>query len=162
MFFRLGAYDHDYHPDAIAWWRQAHPELGEPPRGWDAERAAACVAWVRFKQRYLAHALGRFAIALEVAGLGGVAPFHNLPAGEPWLSDLPGLGAAIHGPVGVDVYSPRRDLGKVRRRGLHLVGSATPLPLVPEAGVGFVPWLPPIDQPGDDDAERARDVLVAL
>jgi len=160
MFFRLGVYDHDYHPDAIAWWRAAHPELGEPPRAWDPDRADACVAWVRSKQRYLAHALGRFALALDVAGLGDVARFHNLPPGEPWLSDLPSLEGAVHGPVGIDVYSPRRDLSKVRRRGLYLAGTATPVPLVPEAGIGFVPWLPPIDDHGDDD--RSRDVLTAL
>jgi len=162
MFFRLGAYDHDYHPDAIAWWREATGAVAraEPPRAWDPDDPARCVAWVRFKQTYLARALGRFAAALDDAGLGGVARYHNLPPGEPWLSDLPGLEAAIAGPVGIDVYSPRTDLAKVRRRGLHLAGSAAPLPLVPEAGVGFVPWLPPIDEPGDPD--RARDVLVAL
>jgi len=159
MFFRLGTYDHDYHPDALAWWRREHPELGEPPRAWDPARAAACVAWVRFKQRYLAHALGRMAIALDASGLGGVARFHNLPPGEPWLSSLPTLETGIQGPVGVDVYSPRRDLAKVRRRGLHLAGSSQ-FPFVPEAGVGFVPWLPPIDEAGDRD--RARDVLTAL
>jgi beta-galactosidase len=163
MFFRLGAYDHDYHPDAVAWWQREHPELGEAPRAWDPARAAACVAWVRFKARYLAHALGRFAIALDAAGLGGVARYHNAPPGEPWLQSLQPLERAVRGPVGIDVYSPRRDLAKVRRRGLHLAGTAHPIPLVPEAGCGFVPWLPPIDEPEDlDHGARARDVLIAL
>jgi len=39
-FYRTGAYDLDYHPDAIAW-------FGEPPpRAWDPANAEACVRWV--------------------------------------------------------------------------------------------------------------------
>src|SRR6185503_12457699 len=34
MFFRLGAYEHDYHPDAIAAWREASGLDGDPPRAW--------------------------------------------------------------------------------------------------------------------------------
>ena len=57
MFFRSGAYDHDYHPDAIAGWRSASGLEGEPPRAWDAGDAARCISWVRFKDQYIAHAL---------------------------------------------------------------------------------------------------------
>jgi beta-galactosidase len=46
---RGGAYDVDYHPDAIAAWR-AHRDV-EPPRRWNAEDAATCVAWVRWRRR---------------------------------------------------------------------------------------------------------------
>jgi beta-galactosidase len=170
MFFRLGAYDHDYHPEAIAAWQAdcAAGVLGdpaaigaapEPPRAWDPAHAARCVAWVRGKPRYLARALGQFAAALDEVGLAGLARFHNLPPGEAALSDAPAIEAAIGGPCGIDLYSPRRDLAKVRARCLHLVGSARPLPLVPEAGLGWVPWLPPIDDPGD--TRRGADVLVA-
>ncbi len=167
LFFRLGAYDHDYHPEAIAAW-QADVAAGrygdpgvigeEPPRAWDPAHAARCVAWVRGKSRYLARALAQFATALDEVGLAGLARFHNLPPGEPGLSDAPAIEAAIGGPCGIDLYSPRRDLARVRQRALHAVGSSE-LPLGPEAGLGWVPWLPPIADPGDDD--RGRDVLIA-
>jgi len=158
MSFRLGAYDHDYHPEAITWWHEAGGE-GPPPKAWDPDDAAHCVRWVRFKDAYTARALGELAGALDRAGLGDVARFHNLPPGEPLWFDLPGVARAIGGPAGIDVYASRRDLATVRRRALYLVGSADPLPIVPECGVGFFPWLPPIHAPGSDDQ---RDVTLAL
>ncbi len=156
MFFRLGAFDHDYHPDAIAWWHLRHE--APPPRTWTAETAAVCAAWVRFKDAYLAHALGRFAVALDVAGLGGVAHFGNLPPGEPWFADLAGLERAVGGPVGIDVYASAAGLDTVRRRGLHLVGSTASVPLVPELGTGFVPYLLPFE---DDDQRAVTLTLLA-
>ena len=164
MFFRTGAFDVDYHPDAIAWWREECAaigiEPGEPPRQLDTADVGRAVAWVRFKDRYLARALGEFAAMLDEVGLGEVARFHNLPPGEPWLYDLPAVQTAIAGPVGFDVYSPRAELGAARRRALHVAGSAAPVPLVLESGVGFFPWFPPLDR--DDDPDRARDQLLTV
>src|SRR5262249_50426568 len=99
MFFRLGAYDFDYHPDAIRWWREVTGDDGEPPRAWDPAQAGRCAAWVRFKDQYLARALGGFAGLLDEVGLGGVARFHNLPPGHHGLNDARGIQAAIGGPV---------------------------------------------------------------
>src|SRR5205814_813025 len=82
MFHRLGAYDHDYHPEAIAAWREASGLDGEPPRAWLPDDAARCISWVRFKDQYVAHALGAFARSLDEVGLGRVARFHNLPPGH--------------------------------------------------------------------------------
>jgi len=161
MFFRLGAFDHDYHPDALAWWREHCAAIGlpesDPPR--DATDPTTAAAWVRFKDVYLARALGAFAGMLDDVGLGEVARCHNLPPTEPFLYDLPRIAGAIGGPVGIDVYSSRADLGAARRRALHVVGSSD-LPLVLECGVGFFPWVPPLDRDGDPD--RARDQLLAL
>jgi hypothetical protein len=67
MFFRLGAYDFDYHPDAIAWWNEASGLDGDPPRAWDAAEAARCASWVRFKDHYIARALGEFAQAFPAS-----------------------------------------------------------------------------------------------
>lgn len=150
MFFRVGAFDHDYHPDAIAWWRDATGDDGPPPRAWDASDAARCVAWVRSKDAYVARALGAFGALLDDAGFGGLARFHNLPPGEPQWFDLPGVARAVGGPAGIDVYAGRDGLADVRRRVLHLAGSSE-LPLVPELGVGFFPWLPPIDEGAQRD-----------
>jgi beta-galactosidase len=160
MFFRLGAYDHDYHPDAIAAWRAASGLDGEPPRAWDASDAARCISWVRWKDQYTAHALAAFGKALDDVGLGGVARFHNLPPGHHGLYDLRGIQRAIGGPVGIDAYTPRPEFRALRQRGLAAVGNAHPIPIAFEVGVGFFPWFPPLD--AGDDPGRERDHLLSL
>ena len=155
MFFRLGAYDFDYHPDAIAWWNEASGIDGDPPRGWDPADAARCASWVRFKDQYLARALGEFAHAFP-----GIAKFHNLPPGHFGGYDLPRIQHAIGGPVGIDAYTTRADFRELRRRALACVGNASPIPIAFEVGVGFFPWFPPL---GDDkDRDRERDHLLTL
>jgi beta-galactosidase len=160
MFFRLGAYDHDYHPDAVAAWREASGFDGEPPRAWDPGDVARCISWVRWKEQYLAHALGAFARMLDDVGLGGVARFHNLPPGYHGLYDLRGIQRAIGGPVGIDAYTPRREFRELRRRAVAAAGNASPVPIAFEVGVGFAPWLPPLD--AGDDPDRERDQLLSL
>jgi len=160
MFFRLGAYDHDYHPDAVAAWREASGFDGEPPRAWDAGDAARCISWVRWKDQYTAHALAAFGKALADVGLGGVARFHNLPPGHHGLYDLRGIQRAIGGPVGIDAYTPRHEFRELRQRAIAAAGNAAPIPIAFEVGVGFFPWFPPLDA-GDDPA-RERDHLLSL
>ncbi|HWO23883.1 MAG TPA: alpha-amylase family protein [Kofleriaceae bacterium] len=165
LFFRLGAYDLDYHPDALAWWREATadewpPDGVEPPRAWDPAAAARCAAWVRFKDQYIARALGALAALLDEVGLGGVARFHNLPPGHHGLSDVRRIQAAIGGPVGQGAYTRRADLRALRRRAAALVGDAAPIPIAFEVGVGFFPWFPPLDEGQDPD--RERDQLLSL
>ena len=172
MFFRLGAYDFDYHPDAVRWWNEASGDDGPPPRAWDPAQAGRCALWVRFKDQYLARALGALAGLLDEVGLGGVARFHNLPPGHHGLNDPRGIQAAIGGPVGLDAYTSRAGLRELRRRAAALVGSAAPIPIAFEAGVGFSPWLPPLDDgPAEDgspgagpreDPDRERDQLLTL
>ncbi|MDB4962208.1 MAG: glycoside hydrolase family 35 [Myxococcales bacterium] len=160
LFFRLGAYDIDYHPDALAWWRDASGLEGAPPRAWDPAEAARCVSWVRFKDQYIARALGDFAKMLDDVGLGHIARFHNLPPGHHGHYDLRRIQHAIGGPVGIDAYSTRADLRDLRRRATALVGNADPVPLALEVGVGFFPWFPPLDH--GDDKDRERDQLLTL
>ena len=160
MFFRLGAYDHDYHPDAVAAWREASGQGGEPPRAWDPGDAARCISWVRWKDQYTAHALAAFGKAFDDVGLGGVARFHNLPPGHHGLYDLRGIQRAIGGPVGIDAYTPRHEFRELRRRALAAVGNAAPIPIAFEVGVGFFPWFPPLD--AGDDPTRERDHLLSL
>jgi beta-galactosidase len=159
MFFRLGAYDHDYHPEAVAAWREASGLDGEPPRAWQPDDAARCISWIRFKDQYVAHALGAFARSLDEVGLGGVARFHNLPP-DPAQYDLRGIQRAIGGPVGIDAYTPRTGLRELRRRAVFAAGNAAPLPIAFEVGVGFAAWLPPLD--AGDDPHRERDQLLSL
>jgi beta-galactosidase len=156
MFFRLGAYDFDYHPDAIAWWNAASGIDGDPPRAWDPADAARCASWVRFKDHYIARALGEFSKLLALP----VARFHNLPPGHFGGYDLRGIQHAIGGPVGIDAYTTRAEFPELRRRALACVGNASPLPIAFEVGVGFFPWFPPL---GDDkDRDRERDHLLTL
>nr|HEX4313984.1 beta-galactosidase [Kofleriaceae bacterium] len=166
MFFRLGAFDLDYHPDAVAWWRESSGLDGEPPR--DASDPARAALWVRFKDDYLARALGEFSRMLDAAGLAGVARFHNFPPGHHGLYDIRKLQAAIGGPVGIDAYSPRSAFPEIRRRALACTGNAAPIPIAFEVGVGFFPWFPPLDggspgtPPPDGDVTRERDHLLTL
>jgi beta-galactosidase len=160
MFFRLGAYDHDYHPDAVAAWREASGFDGEPPRAWDPGDAARCISWVRWKDQYTAHALAAFGKALDDVGLDGIARFHNLPPGHHGLYDLRGIQRAIGGPVGIDAYTPRHEFRELRQRALAAVGNASPIPIAFEVGVGFFPWFPPLD--AGDDPTRERDHLLSL
>jgi len=160
MFFRLGAYDHDYHPESITWWRDASGLEGDAPRAWLPDDPARCISWVRFKDQYIARALHEFGKLLDGVRLAGLARFHNLPPGPHALYDLRGLQRAIGGPVGIDAYSPRSDFRELRRRALACVGNAQPLPIAFEVGVGFFPWFPPLD--AGDDPLRERDHLLTL
>lgn len=160
LFFRAGAYDLDYHPDAIAWWRDSTGLDGDPPRDWDSADRARCVSWVRFKDHYLSRALGEFGKALDQVGFANIAKFHNLPPGHHALSDLRGIQHAIGGPVGIDAYTSRDRFRALRRTASALVGNATPIPLAMEVGVGFFPWFPPLDE--GNDPTRERDHLLSL
>ena len=159
MFFRSGAFDLDYHPDALVWWDEAHPGVA-PPRAWTPETAAVCAQWVAFKDAYLARALGEFAQILDEVGFAGVARFHNLPPGHHGLYDLRSIQRSIGGPVGIDAYTARSDFAALRRRAAACVGDATPIPIGFEVGVGFFPWFPPLDT--TDDPLRERDHLLTL
>ncbi|MGE5184377.1 MAG: beta-galactosidase [Acidobacteriota bacterium] len=159
LFFRAGAYDLDYHPEALAWWREASG-LDEPPREWDPADAGRCALWLKFKDEYLARALGLFGKALDDVGLAGIARFHNLPPGHFGFYDLRQIQHAIGGPVGIDAYTPRAGFPELRRRAAALAGNASPLPLALEVGIGFFPWFPPLDQ--QDDPTRERDHLLTL
>jgi len=159
MFFRTGAYDLDYHPDALVWWDEAHPGIAAP-RGWSPEAAAVCAQWVDFKDTYLARSLGAFATMLRDVGFGQLAMFHNLPPGHHGLYNLRRIQSAIGGPVGIDAYTPRSQFRALRRRAAACAGDAQPIPIAFEVGVGFFPWFPPLD--ATEDPMRERDHLLAL
>ncbi len=151
MFFRVGAYDHDYHPDAIAWWHEVAPDCGPPPTAWDPNQVERCIRWVRFKEIYVARSLAWLSAAAARAGLTEVATFHNLPPADPTLVNLPLAQRALSGVVGIDFYHNARDLEVYRRRALYLTGTARPLPFAPELGVGGPLWLLPMS-PADQES----------
>ena len=111
-FFRDGAFDQDYHPDAIAQYRvflrERYPTLDAlrlsygdvarvegddqlrftnvlPPVAFASERLedmAYQLEWAEFQEWLLARSLGRFADALGAAGLDGVPTCHNFPMAQ--------------------------------------------------------------------------------
>jgi beta-galactosidase len=153
-FFRLGAHDGDYHPDAIAWWKEEADTDLDPPRAFDPERS---LRWVAFKEVYAQRALAWVARGLDDAGLGGVARYHNAPPSLPHLTHLPRAASAVGGPAGLDFYHQKRDYRAVRRRALYLGGTGRPLPIAAEVGLGGPPWLPPMTQ--EDQAAVTRGIL---
>ncbi len=157
-FFRGGAFDHDYHPDALAAFREATGL--EAPRAWDANDASRCAAWVRFGEQALARALGDFSRLMDEVGLDGVARFHNLPAGHLAQTNVAAIQAAIGGPVGLDAYTRRGSFAMLGRAGAFLAGSA-PVPIAFEVGIGYAPWFPPLDA-SPKDTTRERDHLLRL
>lgn len=110
MYFRDGAYDQDYHPDAIALYRtflrdryrtladlaaaygfdpnaEGAPRFGDiqPPTRFDAKRPedlARHVDWTEFHEHLLARMMDRFGAALTEAGFVGVPRSHNFPPGQ--------------------------------------------------------------------------------
>jgi len=154
MFFRLGAYDHDYHPDALTWWQSFAGDV-EPPRAWDAAAAERCMRWVQFKEHYTQRSLAWVADELRAVGFEDVALFHNLPPSAPHLTmHAPGATPSLL--IGSDFYHQAKDYPVVRRRARYLVGSASPLPFAPEVGMGGPPWLPPMS------SNDSTNVLLAL
>ena len=133
---RLGPYEHDYHPDALRWWHEIAGDEA-PPRAWDASDPGPSSRWMRFREVYLARTLSWLAAALDDAGMGDIARFHDLPWSEPGAYDLPGAQAAL-GPGVAGMHAGDRPVDAVtlRRRALYLVGSAAPLPVAMSVTVG--------------------------
>jgi len=159
LFYRLGAYDLDYHPDALTWWSEYSGEAS-PPRAWDTADRARCVSWVRFKEHYVERALRELCASLDAVGLGGIARFHDLAPGDASLVDARGAQHAIGGPVGIAAISSRAELRELRRRAAAVVGTGEPLPLAAQVSVGSFAWLTPLDDGADKT--RERDQLLSL
>ena len=172
LFFRTGAYDQDYHPDAVALYRRflarRHPKLEgtdqleelEPPRRFDArdrEGLARHLDWVAFKEWMVTRALSRLAGALRVTGLDRLVLFHNF-VGQRWGAAC-SLAAAeqVLDLAGLDVYAARRDYAAVKRHALTLCG-ASRLPFAPELGCGVWPWWFPYTR--DDQRHVALGLLM--
>ncbi len=97
-FFRTGAYDVDYHPDALAWFGH------DAPRAWDPANAAACARWVQFQDDYASRALAELSAMLDDVGLGDVARIELPPA----------------------TYAPRATLREVRAGAIANAGIGLP------------------------------------
>ncbi len=174
LYFRDGAYEQDYHPDAIAHYRRflearyGSPEglaaaygttpqafdAVEPPRRFDAGDAAGLprhLDWVEFHEELLAEAMRRFRAALEASGITGVPFTHNLPPGQ----DATPLNPARLRPavdlVGLDYYHRADPLQRrlIARRTTELASRSEGLGVpvyAAELGAGFPPFFPALTE----------------
>lgn len=175
MYFRDGPYDQDYHPDAIALYRDflrvkyktpealrdaygATTELRfgdvEPPTSFDAKSHAELprhIDWTEFHEVLLAHAMRAFGDALTDAGITGIPRSHNFPPGQ----EATPLNAARLGPsidlVGYDYYNKAsvatRSILARRTSELAVRSSALDVPSFGcELGAGFPPFFPPLEE----------------
>ncbi len=174
LYFRDGPYDQDYHPDAIRLFRNYLREKYSsvkalrdawsdeaitfanvaPPLRFDAKEArdlARHIDWMEFHEHLLNEAMGRFAQALENAGLGSVPTLHNLPLGEAATALNPGRMAEVVDLIGLDYYhaaTPEAHMIILRRTGelaARTEGRGTPA-YGAEVGAGFPPVFPPLDE----------------
>lgn len=170
LYFRDGAYDQDYHPDAIALYRRFLAEkygdeaacgyVGEgktfsqiePPRGFDAQHADELprhLDWVEFHEHLLAWSMKRLRGELEAAGVAGVPFSHNLPPGQEATPLNPAKLRSSVDLVGLDYYHKADPLQRriIARRTTELVvrsdGLGAP-PYAAEMGAGFPPFFPPL------------------
>lgn len=139
MFWRLAAFDGDYHPDALKWWREFDDRPA--PTEYRSDDMDRLLSWLRFKEHYVARSLGWLKDALVDTGLGDLARYHNLPPSRPGLCNAPDSALAIDGTVGMDMYDLASGYRRVRERALYL-SSSMELPFAPEVGIGGPPWFP--------------------
>lgn len=185
FYFRDGVYEQDYHPDAIAEYRQfllgkyhevgklreAHgdaeasfPKL-EPPRQLTAKHADELVPhldWAEYQERLLTGSLRRMSDAMRDCGLSGLPVFHNLPPGDLSTPLDPASLCEELDMVGADYYhtANAEQLRGIAYRTTELAAraEASGFPCyAAELGAGFPPFLPPLRQ--RDNAFSALSAL---
>lgn len=165
LLARLGPFEHDYHPDALAWWHALGH--GEPPRAWDPDDAERCAAWVQFREVYLARTLDWLGAALDAASVRGIARIHDLPWADPGTAGLPGS-TDVQAALGPDSAGGMRISHRVlayetwRRRALYLAGAAEPLPYAQEVPVGGPAWSVPIPDAGTGAGMDPQSSMLGL
>jgi beta-galactosidase len=173
LYFRDGAFDQDYHPDAIrlfrSFLRAKYRHLRELRQAWrdplvrfetasapvrlDARGAelARPMDWVEFQEHLLTHAMARFATSLEQAGFDELPTMHNLPLGEAATPLNAGRLGEVLDLIGLDYYhpaTPSHHLTLMRRTSelaAYCAGAGAPA-FGAEVGAGFPPFFAPLDE----------------
>ena len=171
MYFRDGAYDQDYHPDAISLFRRflvdKYPTVEglkqaygkaldeiEPPTRFDAQTADELLPhldWAEFHEYLLAWSIGRMARVLAKVGLGELPTSHNLPPAQETTPLNPARLAKNIDLVALDYYhraSPSEHQVIARRTTemtARCEGRGVPS-YAAEMGAGFPPFFPPLDE----------------
>ncbi len=190
MYFRDGAYDQDYHPDAIAQYRaflrdkyesleglaraygfepddERAPRFAdiEPPHRFDATTPAELarhVDWAECQENLLANAMARFGDLLAQAGFAGIPRSHNFPPGQ---EATPLNAARVRGSielVGYDYYAAASEATRatIARRTSELAVRSDALQ-VPAFGCEMGAGFPPFFPPLDE-RDSIFTVLAAL
>jgi beta-galactosidase len=142
-FFKPSPFDLDYHPDAVALYRQwIGDPAAEPPRAFDAGNIPLMLDWCRFKEWLLNYPLARLAKMFRERGIVEVPLTLNLPAltsrgvvapgGTPIDLQMMEREVAI---VGVDLYSPPAAYHNTSKWSRYLHGVSRHA-FVPEFGAG--------------------------
>lgn len=165
-FFRTSAYDIDYHPDALARWREfvaekygGEYEAGEaygvrtsaselpPPDDFTARephQVPFFLDWVEFKEALLTDTLARLRDMWRKRQVDDVVFFHNFPISEVSTPlNLPEAERYVDY-CGVDFYPHKHEYASLRRKLLFLAGQSR-FPVSPEFASGCYPVWPPID-----------------
>jgi beta-galactosidase len=153
LFFREAPFDQDYHPEALALWREWLEQRSLP--GWDAplrrepgrEGLRRALSWVRFRQWMMLGCLGRMRGQLEEAGLPAAPLSHNMPPSGIWQPLRPGQLAETVDVVATDVYATASRFENARNQVLQL-RSVDDEPFASEMGCGtvyFAPGIGPFD-----------------
>lgn len=174
LYFRDGAYDQDYHPDAIrlfraylkqkyasakelrAAWREPQAAFVsiDPPHRFDAHTADDLprhMDWMEFHEHLLSNAMERMAKVLVDAGFDGIPTSHNFPLGEAATPLNPARMSGTIDLMGLDYYhraTPTEHTTILRRTSelaSRCEGDRTPA-FGAEVGAGFPPFMPPIDE----------------
>ncbi len=174
LYFRDGQYDQDYHPDAIAAFREflrmkyrrsvrglrsawddeslSFKDV-QPPKRFDARETKQLVRhvdWAEFHEELLSSAMDRMAVALLDAGFEGLPTTHNLPLGES-ATPLNTARLTAIDLVGLDYYhrATPTDHWAILRRTTELAcrceGRKRPA-FGAEVGAGFPPFFAPLDE----------------
>ena len=178
LFFRTGAYDQDYHDDALVLWRRflgnrypdglpaaaygagAQLDALEPPRSMDASTPAGLVRhldWLAAREWIVVKALAHLAKILRMTGFDRVPLTHNFPAsvwGE--ACSLPAVEAELD-LAGLDVYLRASEYGQAKAAA-QLMAGCSRLPVVPELGCGSWPWWFPL--PHEEQQRVALSLLM--
>ncbi|HWL87710.1 MAG TPA: beta-galactosidase, partial [Polyangiaceae bacterium] len=172
LYFRDGAYDQDYHPDAIvlfrrflrakyrtprelrAAWSQVDLSFSSvmPPFRFEADTADDLVRhmdWMEFHEHLLAGAMQRMARTLAASGLDGLPTMHNFPLAES-VTPL-NAGRIELDLIGLDYYhraTPQEHRAIFRRTSelaSRCAGLGAPA-YGAEVGAGFPPFFSPLQE----------------
>ncbi|MEO8286093.1 MAG: beta-galactosidase [Chloroflexota bacterium] len=142
-FFRPSPFELDYHPDAIARYKNwRNDPTAEPPRRFDPGDIPLMLDWCRFKEWLLTRSLKRLATMYHERGINEVPLTLNLPAlvsrgvVEPGATplDMQAMERAVE-IVGVDLYSPPAAYHNTSKWSRYLHATSR-FPFVPEFGAG--------------------------
>ncbi len=130
-FQRLGAYESDYHPDALAWWHD-FSDGKLPPRSLSENGMADSLQWMHFKEEYCCKSLVWLRQAAESAGMRPCCS--RMAASGPAETMLVKAQNAVDGVVSIGFDEIASTYERVRERSIYLRSStslpwADPLPI---------------------------------